>query len=69
MQSRICSDMTGEHDTRNKNPMEGRSQYQTSPEDGLLLGRNAYRREKENCACKLGNYIIYILLTRTVRET
>jgi hypothetical protein len=33
--------MTGEHDTRNKNQMEGSSQHWTSPEDGFLLGRNA----------------------------
>jgi hypothetical protein len=37
----ICSDMTGEHDTRNNNQMECSSQHWTSPEDGLLLDRNA----------------------------
>jgi hypothetical protein len=33
--------MTGEHDTRNTNQTENSSQHWTSPEDGLLLGRNA----------------------------
>ena len=37
----ICSDMTGEDDTRNNNQMEGSSHHRTAPEDGLLLGRNA----------------------------
>jgi hypothetical protein len=33
--------MTGEHDTRDSNQMEGSSQQWTSADDGLLLGRNA----------------------------
>jgi hypothetical protein len=33
--------MTGEHDTRGSNQMENSSQHWTSPEDGLVLGRNA----------------------------
>jgi hypothetical protein len=33
--------MTGEYGTRNNNQLEGSSQHWTSPEDGLLLGRNA----------------------------
>jgi hypothetical protein len=32
--------MTGEHDTRYNNQMEGSSQHRTSPNDDLLLGRN-----------------------------
>jgi hypothetical protein len=50
--------MTGEHNTKNNNQMEGSSQHWTSPEDGLLLGRKAHRREKENCACKLEKFLL-----------
>ena len=65
----ICSDMTCEHDTRNNNYMAGRCQHWTSPEEGLLLGRNAWRREKENCACKLGNFVLFTSrLTSSVTE-
>jgi hypothetical protein len=38
--------LTSEHDTRNNNQMEDSSQHWTSPEDGLLLGRNAYKKKK-----------------------
>ena len=37
----ICSDMAGEHDTRNNNQMKDNNQHWTFPEDGFLLGRNA----------------------------
>ena len=33
--------MTGEHDTWGSNQMEDNNQHWTSPEDGILLGRNA----------------------------
>jgi hypothetical protein len=58
----ICSDMIGEHDTRNNNQMEGSSQHWISPEDGLLLGQNAPRREREkkrNFAYKLENFVLF----------
>ena len=37
----ICTDMVGNHNTRSNNQREGSSQHWTSPEEGLLLGRNA----------------------------
>ena len=43
----ICSDMTGEHDTRINNQMEDSSQHWTSPEDGLLLGRTLRKEKKK----------------------
>ena len=33
--------MTGERDTKGSNELENNNQHWTSPEDGLLLGRNA----------------------------
>jgi hypothetical protein len=48
--------MTGEHDTRDSNQMEGSSQNWISPEDGLLLDQNVQR--KKNCACKLGSFVL-----------
>ena len=38
--------MTGEHDTTRYKRMENNSQHRTSPEDGLLLGRNALSEKK-----------------------
>ena len=49
--------MTGEHDTRDSNHTEGSSRHWTSPEDDLLLGRNAQR--KTNRAGKLGNFVLF----------
>ena len=43
----ICSDITGEHDTRINNQMEDSSQHWTSPEDGLLLGRTLRKEKKK----------------------
>ena len=51
--------MTGEHDARNSNQMENNSQHWTSPEDGLLLDRNVYRRDKKNGAYKLENFVLF----------
>jgi hypothetical protein len=51
--------MTGKHDTRNNNQLEGSSQHWISPDDGLLLGRNTQTRVKENYARKLGNFVLF----------
>jgi hypothetical protein len=39
--------MTGESDTRGSNQMENNNQHWMSPDDGLLLGRNASKQNKK----------------------
>ena len=51
--------MRGEHDTRSNNQMIGSSQHWTSPEDGLLLGRNAREEKKKIVHASCG--ILYYL--------